>query len=198
MRPQTMAAAFASVQEALDNCKKSGNTEWLERWRLRFAKLVDHVPTWSGMPLEPSDVEVTSAAIRYEVSYHHMNDTGYYDGWTEHTVVVRPAFESVDVRVSGRNRQDVKELIHEAVNYAFTRRVTWDEPAQRWTVESEGNKPRWTRSETGRDLLRDGQFMVSVSRATNHQGPQLSPSDTDTLSNRIAALLTEHGDGLAD
>jgi hypothetical protein len=133
----TMAATFESIQQAIDNCKRSGNNEWEERWRVRLDKLIDHVPTWSGTTLKRGDVDVTSAAIRYDVSYHHMNDTGHWDGWTEHTITVRPAFHGVNVRVSGRDRNDVKDMIHEAVNHAFTLNVEWDEPAQRWIVESD-------------------------------------------------------------
>ena len=33
--------------------------------------------------------------------YHHMNDTGFYTGWTEHTVKVRADFQSeVDLKIS--------------------------------------------------------------------------------------------------
>lgn len=140
MRPMTMAEAFVSCKMARDNCVTSGNTEWEVRWRARLDKLVDHVPTWSGMPLRLSGIEIKQDAIRYEVSYHHMNQTGHYDGWTEHTVTVRPAFGGVVVRISNRDRNGVKDDIHEAVEYAFTRHVTWDEPAQRWIVESDDER----------------------------------------------------------
>jgi hypothetical protein len=133
----TTAEAFVSCKTARDNCVASGNTEWEVRWHDRLDKLVDYIPTWSGMTLRLSGVEIKPDAIRYEVSYHHMNETGHYDGWTEHTVVVRPAFGGIDVRISGRDRNDVKELIHETVRHAFTRHVTWDEPHQRWIVESD-------------------------------------------------------------
>lgn len=138
MRPQTMAAAFESCKTALDNCITSGNLEWQARWRLRLGKLVELIPSGSGIDKGPrgyAHVEVKPDAIRFDVGFHHMNDGGYYDGWTAHTIVIRPAFDGVSVQVSGRDRREVKDYIHEVMDHAFTRHVTWDEPGQRWEVE---------------------------------------------------------------
>lgn len=140
MRPQTMAAAFVSVKTALDNCVKNANDEWVTRWHERLARLVELIPHGSGIDRGPrtwSGVEIKPDAIRFEVGYHHMNEGGFYDGWTDHTVTVRPAFDGVDVRISGRDRNDVKDHINEVMHFAFTRHVTWDEPGQRWEIESD-------------------------------------------------------------
>lgn len=137
-RPQTMAAALVSCETALKRSVESGNPEWVTRWQTRIAKLIELIPSGSGIdrgPRKRSDVEISSTAIRFEIGYHHMNEGGFYDGWTEHTITIRPAFEGVDVRVSGPNRNEVKDHLHEAMEYAFTRHVVWDELAQRWGVE---------------------------------------------------------------
>lgn len=143
MRPQTMAAAFESCETALTNCHKSGNEEWAVRWKRRLHKLVELIPSGSGIDRAPrtrDDVEVSSSAIRFDVGYHHMDDVGHYDGWTDHTVTIRPAFDGVNVQVSGRDRRDVKDNIREVMWNAFTRHVTWDEPMQRWLVESDDDR----------------------------------------------------------
>ena len=36
-----------------------------------------------------------------------------YDGWTEHTVTVTPSFSGFNMRISGRNRNDIKDHMHE-------------------------------------------------------------------------------------
>jgi len=137
MKPKTMAAEFVSCKTALENCIKSGNTEWEVRWYERLNKLVELIPSGSGIDTGPrshSSVEIKPDAIRFDIEYHHMNDAGVYDGWTEHSVTVRPAFDDIDVRISGRDRNQIKDHIHEVMYHAFTRRVEWDEPAQRWIV----------------------------------------------------------------
>lgn len=144
-RPQTMAAAFESCKAALVNCNKSGNEEWRQRWHTRLNGLVDLIPSGSGIDRGPrahGSVDVSPQEIRFEIGFHHMDDNGHYDGWTDHTVIIRPAFDGVRVSVSGRNRRDVKDSIHEAMEYAFTRHVAWDEPAQRWIVESDEDRYR--------------------------------------------------------
>lgn len=53
-------------------------------------------------------------------SFHHMNDGGCYDGWTEHDVVVTPSLQhGIDLRITGRDRNDVKgylaDVFHDAL-----------------------------------------------------------------------------------
>lgn len=140
MRPKTMAAEFVSCKTALENCIQSGNTEWEVRWHERLNRLVDLIPSGGGIDVGPrahGSVEIKPDGIRFDISYHHMNDGGFYDGWTEHTITVRPAFDGIDVRVSGRDRNQIKSHLHETMLHAFMQRITWDEPAQRWIVSED-------------------------------------------------------------
>jgi len=59
----------------------------------------------------------TSTRIVLTCYYHHMNDVGYYDGWTEHTITVKPAFCGVDVLVGGKNRNDIKGYLGEVFHH---------------------------------------------------------------------------------
>lgn len=47
------------------------------------------------------------------VSYHHMDEHGGYDGWTEHKIIVVPdlAFQ-FNLGITGRNRNDIKDYLH--------------------------------------------------------------------------------------
>jgi hypothetical protein len=42
-----------------------------------------------------------------------MNGDGYYDGWTDHTVIVTPTFSGIDITVTGRDKNDIKNYIGE-------------------------------------------------------------------------------------
>ncbi len=55
----------------------------------------------------------TSQKLVFETAFHHMNEHGYYTKWTDHTVTVRPSFNGLDIRVSGRNYNDIKDYIAE-------------------------------------------------------------------------------------
>ena len=89
--------------------------EWFARHEDRIESLVrEHVPSGSGFDSGTTlDLESSHAdKLVFQTRFHHMNDGGYYDGWTEHTIVVTPSFiGGFSLRVSGRNRNDIKEYI---------------------------------------------------------------------------------------
>ncbi len=76
-------------------------------------RCVDLLPSGSGfnagcrVDLEKS----TPTKIIINTSYHHMNDAGFYDGWTEHKVILTPLFNGYDIHVTGRDRNGIKEYI---------------------------------------------------------------------------------------
>lgn len=51
--------------------------------------------------------------------YHHMNDVGMYDGWTEHVITILPSFSGITISVSGRNRNDIKDYLAETFDYTL-------------------------------------------------------------------------------
>jgi hypothetical protein len=53
-----------------------------------------------------------------------MDDVGYYDGWTEHTLTVRPSLAfGIDLKFSGRNRNQIKDYLHEVFHEALTHEI---------------------------------------------------------------------------
>jgi len=48
----------------------------------------------------------------FKCDYHHMNDVGMYDGWTEHDVIVTPSMEwGFNLRITGRDRNNIKDYM---------------------------------------------------------------------------------------
>ncbi len=65
-----------------------------------------------------------SQRLVFVTSFHHMNDTGYYCGWTDHKVTVRPSFAfDFDLSIGGRNRNDIKEYIADVFGEFLRRAV---------------------------------------------------------------------------
>lgn len=56
------------------------------------------------------------AKLVFTTAFHHMTEHGYYSGWTEHTVTVTPAFDGFDLKISGRDRNDIKDYIADVFN----------------------------------------------------------------------------------
>lgn len=64
------------------------------------------------------DASNESKIVLY-TSFHHMDEHGGYDGWTEHKVIVTPSFQSFDISISGRNRNGIKDYLYETFDGAL-------------------------------------------------------------------------------
>lgn len=108
---------IASSFQAYLNCVKNNNTEWRDKHQETIEKLVsDKLPSGSGFNNGTSfDFERSKPErLVFHTSYHHMNENGYYDGWTDHTVIVTPSLAwDFNLRITGRNRNAIKDCIAE-------------------------------------------------------------------------------------
>jgi hypothetical protein len=86
----------------------------------------DFLPRGSGIDCGCKiDLQKSNGAkIVLETSFHHMNEVGYYDGWTEHKIVITPDFEfGFDLSVTGRNRNDVKGYLVDTFHCALMAKI---------------------------------------------------------------------------
>lgn len=105
---------FSACFDALARCDETGNQEWSGIWANRIAALArDHLPSGSGFDsgstLNLDDSR--SDRLVFETSFHHMNDSGMYDGWTEHRVIVIPCFVGIELKVTGRDKRSIRDYI---------------------------------------------------------------------------------------
>lgn len=110
-------AGIAGAIGALSRCVESKNDEWTEKWGNLLRKIEkDILPSGSGIDSGTFiiDDQCTEEKIVLSTSFHHMNDGGMYDGWTEHKIVVTPSLQfGFSLKVTGRNRNDIKSYLHE-------------------------------------------------------------------------------------
>lgn len=114
MQTQTVAATIARLLVASRNCEASGNAEWLTKHRDRIEQIVDDLlPSGSGWDqgTKLDEGSSTENKLVFVGSYHHMDEGGGYDGWTDHKITVTPTFAGVSVSISGRNRNGIKEYL---------------------------------------------------------------------------------------
>ena len=56
----------------------------------------------------------TPERLVFVTSFHHLTEHGYYDGWTEHRVTIRPSLAlAYHMTISGRDRNEIKDYIGE-------------------------------------------------------------------------------------
>ena len=53
----------------------------------------------------------TESKLVFTTSFHHTDEGGSYDGWTDHKVTVLATFGDHLIKVTGRNRNEIKDYI---------------------------------------------------------------------------------------
>jgi len=107
---------LATAIDAYKRCIKTGNGIWEEKHKETIDAIMDSAPSGSGVDNGTKlDLEASTAnKLVFTFGFHHMNDGGYYDGWTEHVLRAVPSFVcGVELTISGRNRNDIKEYLYE-------------------------------------------------------------------------------------
>lgn len=121
------------------------DSQWGPIARARLDQLVDMLPSGSGIDSGTKLESASATKIVLTAGFHHMNENGYYDGWTEHKITVRPVFGGLDITISGRNRNDIKEYLHQVYHDALSAMIT--ETVDPETREAVYRDERYARAE---------------------------------------------------
>lgn len=115
---------LAQLVGALNRCRKDDSkAEWAAKHRDRISELCrEMLPHGSGFDSGCSlDLDrSTEERIVIHTAFHHMTEGGMYDGWTEHTVTVKPSLAlGFVLTVSGRDRNQIKDYIGDTMHFAL-------------------------------------------------------------------------------
>jgi len=118
---------IASTVQARLSCQERGNKEWFARHTETIEKLVsEHMPSGSGINAGTTIFLglSTPEKLMFRTSFQHMEE-GSYDGWTEHTITVKPSLAfGIHITISGPNRNEIKDYLHEVFSHALQAEVT--------------------------------------------------------------------------
>ena len=122
MKQRPLYLELASLIDAYHRCVEKGN-EYADKHEERIESLVkEHMPSGSGIDCG-TEIDIdksTGEKLVFTMSYHHMNDGGMYDGWTEHSIIVTPAFIcGPRIKITGRNRNGIKDYLHDVYSEAI-------------------------------------------------------------------------------
>lgn len=140
--PRPLYREIASTLQAYQHCERIGN-EWIHNHYHDLHEMVKmFMPSGSGIDngIKLDTDESKPDKLVFTFSYHHMNENGMYDGWTDHKCIVTPSlvFE-IDLRITGPNRNDVKDYLYETFRTALTSQV-WADENGKWMYEAFGAK----------------------------------------------------------
>lgn len=117
--------AIATTLQAMENCCKAGNAEWLDKHGETLKALTAQLPSGSGIDNGTKLLadECKPGKLVFAFGFHHMNENGMYDGWTEHELHVTPSFDGIDLRITGLDRNDIKDYLYDVYHHALTAEV---------------------------------------------------------------------------
>lgn len=128
MKKDKLFRVLAQLLNARARCANDGDkTEWFQKHSERIEALVKkHFPSGAGFD-NGTKINIDNSSdetLVFHTSFHHMDENGMYDGWTEHVVQVEPslAFEFT-LKISGKNKNDIKEYIHEVFHESLSTEV---------------------------------------------------------------------------
>lgn len=110
---KTLIQVIADTLEARRNCMQPSKSEWKAKHEDSLLRLEQQLPHGSGFDIGTRIAfdECTESKVVFDLEFHHMDTYGAYTGWSTHQVIVTPAFNGFNVRVSGRNVHAIKEYI---------------------------------------------------------------------------------------
>ena len=129
---------LASSCDARLRCGKTLEThqEWFEVHQQTIVLIVrDFLPHGSGIDNGVSfDFnKSTGEKLVLHTAFHHMDENGFYDGWTEHTVTVRPSLRfGIDITISGPNRNEIKDYLADCFSSDLTAIAYWNDKTKQY------------------------------------------------------------------
>ena len=100
---------IASAMKARENSLKNNNETWFDKHTETIEKAIkDNFPHGSGFDGNTwLDFELSNPQkLVFFSEYHHMNENGYYDGWSTLKVIVKPDLAwGFDFKLTGIQRK---------------------------------------------------------------------------------------------
>lgn len=56
-----------------------------------------------------------SKKIVLDIPFHHMDENGFYDGWSDYVATVTPSFDGIDLKITGKDKNDIKYYLHDLI-----------------------------------------------------------------------------------
>ena len=130
--PKKLYAEIVRTVNAIENCRKSGNTNWFDRHETTLAALLGFLPHGSGIDNGCELVSAKPDKLVIAFSFHHMNENGYYTHWSDYKLTLRPCLQfGTSSTISGRDVNGIKDYLHDEFHACLTSNV-WADESGKW------------------------------------------------------------------
>lgn len=120
---QKLYQEISQLFEAWKNCIESNNTEWEQNHKRKIEYLCENMlPSGSGIDsgiqfdFENSKMD----RLVLNSSYHSMDENGYYDGWIDFKIIIKPSLSfnfTLDIIGKFGKKQDIKDYLNDTIHY---------------------------------------------------------------------------------
>lgn len=114
---------LAVLVQAYLNCRANDNDTWMVKHGDSILALMQYAPHGSGFDSDTTidfdfcctpDGMRFREVLRFDTAFHHMDENGYYDGWTYHSITVRPSLLfGFTINITGIDKNGIKDYIRE-------------------------------------------------------------------------------------
>ena len=124
MSDEKLYQALGAAVVARANCEKSGNAEWFEKWTDKIKAYLGLLPHGSGLDGQ-WDIDYARSRedhIVLTMSYHAMDENGFYDGWIDFSLTITPSLQlgfKLNIRGNFGKYGDVKDYLYETLDAAL-------------------------------------------------------------------------------
>jgi len=113
------------IQEIAKNCQwhKTVNDNFIDECEDNIEKLQNFLPSGSGID-SGCKIDIENSGNKKVIitfSFHHLNENGYYDGWTDHKLTAIPTFNGIELKISGKDKNQVKDYLYELFDYILNK-----------------------------------------------------------------------------
>lgn len=119
--------SLASTLAAYQNCLKTKNNAWVDKHSEKLIQMINkYMPHGGGF-----DAGITIDLKRsrpdflvFHFSFHYMNEDGYYDGWYDYTLTVKPSLVTTfELYLNGVNHNGIKEYFYDTFDAALRHEI---------------------------------------------------------------------------
>jgi len=108
---------ISRVFQAWLNCVESGSSLWEENHESTIKEIVkNYLPYGAGFD-SGTEFDFDNSKpekLIFKTSFHHMDENGFYEGWTDHLIKITPSLGyGFNIKVTGPNKNEIKDYIYE-------------------------------------------------------------------------------------
>ena len=121
---------IAQLLNAHSTCVDLNNTEWIEKHNDSIEFICDNIlPSGSGIDsgVKFNFDESNPNKLVFNTSFHHMDEYGYYDGWTDHKLILKPSLAfGYNLKITGYNKNEIKDYLSDVFSSYFDMPISSD------------------------------------------------------------------------